>query len=204
MENKILSHLKIVDHIIYAAAVKVVKVQPLEKLKPLEAKDYFEDLCEAITSQQLSGKVSDVIFARFKKLYPKVKITAKYTLIIPDEKIRAAGMSNSKVKFIKDLAEKVESGNLKMENLAELSDEQVTEELMKVKGIGTWTAEMFLMFGLAREDIFSHGDLGLRRAIQKLYGLKKEPTERQTARISKKWSPFKTYACMILWRSLDL
>ena len=204
MEKKILNHFKISDPVIFVAACKVIKKQgKFKKLKAIGPENYFAELCEAIINQQLSDKVAAVIFARFKKLFPKGKITPKSVLKIPDEKIRAIGSSYSKIRFIKDLAQKIQTGELKLETLTSLDNEKVVEELIKVKGIGPWTAEMFLMFSLGREDIFSHGDLGLRRAIQKLYKLKKEPTEKQTGKISKKWSPYRTYACMILWKSLD-
>lgn len=189
----------------YGAVIKVVKKRgKIHRLKTVVPTSYFSDLCEAIINQQLSDKVATVIFARYKKLFLGEKVTPKSVLKISDEKIRAIGLSYSKISFIKDLAQKIQIGELKLENLAGLDNEKVIAELVKVKGIGPWTAEMFLMFSLGREDIFSHGDLGLRRAIQKLYALKKEPTEKQTERISKKWSPYRTYACMILWSSLDL
>jgi DNA-3-methyladenine glycosylase II len=89
-----------------------------------------------------------------------------------------------------------------LEKLDKLSNEEIIRELTQVKGIGPWTAEMFLMFSLKREDVFSHGDLGLRNAIQKIYGFKEKPTIQQVEKIIKKWSPYKTYACRILWKSL--
>lgn len=204
MEKKILNHFKISDPVIFVAACKVIKEQgKLKKLKAIGPENYFAELCEAIINQQLSDKVATVIFARFRKLFLEEKVTPKSVLKIPDEKIRAIGPSYSKIRFIKDLAQKIQAGELRLEMLTNLDNEKVIEELIKVKGIGPWTAEMFLMFSLGREDVFSHGDLGLRRAIQKLYKLKKEPSEKQTGKISKKWSPYRTYACMILWKSLE-
>ena len=123
---------------------------------------------------------------------------------IPDQKIRDAGLSWAKVKYLKDLADKVKNKVIHLEKLDTLSNEEVITELTKVKGIGPWTAEMFLMFTLGREDVFSHGDLGLKNAIKKLYGFKKDPTRKQVEKIIARWTPYKTYACRILWKSLEI
>jgi DNA-3-methyladenine glycosylase II len=117
--------------------------------------------------------------------------------------MRDQGISWAKIKYIKDLAQKVVDHEVDLVQIETLSDEEVIIALTKVKGIGRWTAEMFLMFALARPDIFSTGDLGLKRAIQKLYGLKVEPDEKKLLQLSKKWSPYRTYAARILWRTLD-
>ena len=166
--------------------------------------DYFKSLCGEIIGQQLSSKAADTIYARFEKLFNGKKITPKDALKLQDQNLRNAGMSWSKVKFIKDLAQKVLEKNLQLDKLDKFSDELVMAELMKVKGIGPWTAEMFLMFTLQREDVFSHGDLGLRNAIKKLYKFQKEPTKKQIEKIVEKWKPYRTYACRILWKSLEL
>lgn len=181
----------------------------IEKLKSYDdfrlekSTDYFRSLCREIIGQQLSGKVAEVIFSRFLKLFTLKRPTPKQVLKFHDEKLRAVGMSWSKVKFLKDLSEYVDSGKLDLQKLDDLSDNEVTQKLSKVKGIGPWTAEMFLMFSLAREDIFSLGDLGLKRAIQKLYKLKREPSKTYMEKISKKWAPYRTYVCLLLWHSLD-
>jgi len=125
-------------------------------------------------------------------------------LKLSDKKIRSCGTSNSKVSFLKDLAAKVLKNDLKLNKLDKLSDDLVIKELTKVKGIGPWTAEMFLMFTLGREDIFSHGDLGLKNAIKKLYKFKKEPTRKQIEKIVEIWKPYRTYASRILWKSLEI
>lgn len=173
-------------------------------LGPKISNDYFSELCEIIINQQLSDKAAATIFARFKKLFPKEKIIPQVLLKLSDEKIRSCGTSNAKVSFLKDLAEKVLAEDLRFDGLDKLSDEKVITELIKVKGIGPWTAEMFLMFTLGREDVFSHGDLGLRNAIKKLYKFKKDPTKKQIEKIVNKWKPYRTYACRILWKSLEL
>lgn len=163
----------------------------------------FVDLVESITSQQLSIKAGDTIFRRFKKLFPNGRISAKAILALSDQQIRDVGVSWSKVKYIKAIAEAVQSKIVVFTRLPTLSDEEVIAVLTTIHGVGRWTAEMFLMFALGRPDIFSYGDLGLRRGLQKLYGFKSEPTVKQMEKIVRKWSPYRTYASRILWRSLD-
>ena len=192
-------HFKKSDAILYAA---LEQSGGLEKLSLRNTSDYFVALCDEIVSQQLSGRVATVIFSRFKKLFINEEITAKAVLQLTHEELRAVGMSNAKAKYIKDLARKVHTKEIDLESLSLLANDQVITELTKIKGIGRWTAEMFLMFTLGREDIFSHGDLGLRNAIKKLYRLE-DPTKDEVEGITIKWSPYRTYACRILWRSLD-
>lgn len=201
MHNKIKDHFKKVDPLLHSVMQQIGK---LEELEIRHSRDYFRSLCGEIIGQQLSGKAADTIYARFEKLFPKKKITPKNVLELPDQKLRNAGMAWSKVRFIKDLAKKVLDKDLKLDQLDKLTDEVVMTELTKVKGIGPWTAEMFLMFTLQREDVFSHGDLGLRKAIKKIYKFKKEPTKKQIEKIVEKWRPYRTYASRILWRSLEL
>ena len=196
MNKKAAAHFKKVDPILYKYVLLVGDIKT-DKVKHL-----FEDLVSSIIGQQLSGKVADVIFARFKKLL-KEKITPEGILKLSDEEIRSVGTSYAKVNSLKDLAFKVKKKEVELEKMDQLTDLQVIDELIKVKGIGPWTAEMFLMFTLEREDIFSYGDLGLRNAIKKIYGLN-DPSKEDVAKIISKWSPFKTYACRILWKSLDL
>ena len=198
MDKKIKNHLKQKDPILYSWILKI----ELEEHKPSE--DLFTALCEDIISQQLSGKAADTIFGRFIKLFPRQKVIPQALLRLSDEKIRSCGTSWAKIKSLKDLAHKVSSKELDLDHLKNLSDDKIIHELIKVKGIGPWTAEMFLMFSLGREDVFSHGDLGLRNGIKKVYGFKKDPTKKQIDTIVKKWSPYRTYASRILWKSLLL
>ena len=198
MKPKVLSHFRKVDPILASAAEKMGKVE----LKWRQAEDFFAALCGAIVGQQLSDKVAEIIYARLEKL-GKGKLSPDIILKLSDQKLRDTGVSWSKVKFIKNLAEKVKSRKIELKKLTELEDELVITELVKLHGIGPWTAEMFLMFSLGREDVFSYGDLGLRRAIQKLYGFKKEPTKKQIEKIAGKWSPYRTYACLVLWKIMD-
>ncbi len=200
MNRTIRHHFRVKDPELFAV---------IEKLGPLESDtrsgNHFRSLCREIISQQLSGRVGDVITARFEALCVN-RIEPERILELCDESMRNTGMSWSKVRFIKALAEAVRSGMFGeegLDGLEELGDEEVIVRLTKVKGIGRWTAEMFLMFSLGRDDVFSHGDLGLRRAIQKLYGFKKEPTKKQIEKLEKRWTPYRTWACRVLWRSLE-
>lgn len=195
-EQEILAHFEKVDSIMFAAAKKA----GVRKMDPPQPKDYFSHLCREIVGQQLSGKVAKVIFARLQELVGEV--TAKHILQASDEDLRGVGMAWSKVRSIKDLAQKVVSKELVLDQLNTLDNEQITSELIKVKGIGPWTAEMFLMFTLGKEDIFAPGDLGLKKGIAKLYNIEK-PTNEQMDEISSKWSPYRTYASLILWRIQD-
>ena len=166
--------------------------------------DSFTELCDTIISQQLSGKVATTIFDRFTALFPNKKITVDKLLKLSDEKIRSCGTSWAKVRSLKDLAQKVKDGKILLDSLENMSDDEVKAHLIQIKGIGPWSAEMFLMFSLGREDIFSFGDLGLKKGLMKVHGLKKEPTVKQIEKIVSKWSPHRTYASRVLWKSLEL
>ena len=197
--KKVKSHFKKVDPVIYAV---MEGIDFKDRIKPRKKDDFFVSLCREITGQQLSGKVARVIFKRFINLFPRGKVTPQKVVKVSGQTLREVGMSWAKVKYVKDLAEKTESNKLNFKNLHRLADAQVITELTQVKGIGPWTAEMFLMFTLGREDVFSHGDLGLRKAVVKLYGLRK-PTPERINRIVKPWSPYKSYGSIALWHSLE-
>ncbi len=195
--EKALKHFKKTDPVLYKLALKT----PLEPL--IKPPDSFVDLVESIINQQLSGKAAATIFGRFKKLFPKEKITPEKLLKLSDEQIRAAGISYGKIKYIKGLAKEIVEKRLDLSKMETLNNEQVIEEMVKLKGIGVWTAEMFLMFTLIRPDVFSAGDLGLQNSIVKHYKLNGKPTRDKLLEISAKWSPHRTFASRVLWRSLD-
>lgn len=197
MNKAALNHFKKVDPILYEVALKI-EIDELSK-----PDDYFIDLADSIISQQLSGKAAATIFNRFKKLFKNEIIDPLELLKISDEKIRECGISYSKIKYIKGVAEEIKNKNLDLKSFDSKTDEEVINELTKLKGIGNWTAEMFLMFTLGRSDVFSIGDLGLKNAIIKNYKLKNKPTNKKLLEISEKWSPHRTYASRILWKSLD-
>jgi len=165
--------------------------------------DPFQALSRAIVGQQLSTKAARTIWERVVEQIGSETPTPKAVLSADPDRLREAGLSRSKVSFLRDLAERVEDGRLDLARLKNLPDEDVIAALIEVKGIGRWTAEMFLMFHLARPDVVSVGDLGIRRAIQIAYGLKELPDPTQMERISGPWRPHRTLACLYLWRSLD-
>lgn len=200
MNKKILAHFKVRDPILYPY---LVASWPLEELKRAWPSAYFFRICREIVYQQLADKAASAIFARFQALFPNRRVAPSSVLEISHELMRNAGLSNAKARYIRDLAERVAKGELNFKNFSRFTDEQVVEELVKVKGIGQWTAEMFLMFTLAREDVFSHGDLGLRKAMKKIYGFRKEPAKKRVESIVKKWTPYKTYGCLALWAVAD-
>lgn len=201
--KKIISHFKKADPKLHKILEKVYAIHG-DEIFVLKKHDFlFDRLVESIISQQLSVRVADVIYERVLNLLPSKKLDPANLLKVKGEDLRAAGMSFGKIKYLKDLAEKVQSGELDLDNLEKLENEEVIKELTKVKGIGRWTAEMFLMFALGRPDIFSHGDLGLKNAIKKIYGFEEYKIE-IVEEIVIKWSPYRTIAAKILWRSLEL
>ena len=171
-----------------------------EKLS--ESHDLFVRLCRTIVGQQLSGNVARVIYSRFESLFDGKRITPEVVLSIKDQDLRDVGMSWGKVSFIKDLATKVKEKTLHLNKLDEMTDEEVKKELMAVKGIGEWTAEMFLMFTLRRENVFSFGDLGLKKGFEKIYGIKAS-SSKDIEKVIKNWEPYKTYGSIALWTAND-
>ena len=198
--KKIKSHFQKVDPVIHRVIIDM-ELNPL--LQPKRSTAYFQKLCRSIIAQQLAGSAARVIINRFNDLFEGKHIVPNKILVLSDQELRDVGISWAKVSYIKDLAQKTKDKEVILKNLHNLENEAVIEELIKVKGIGKWTAEMFLMFTLGREDIFSHGDLGLRNAIQKLYNFKDKPNEKQINKIVSKWSPYKSYGSLALWRSMD-
>lgn len=166
-----------------------------------EGKDLFLDLVEIIVGQQLSMKAADSIFARVKKLF-NGKITPKKLVEVEEEVLRQCGLSYSKARYIKGVGEAIDKKEFNPESLREMTNEEVLEKLVTLKGIGPWSAEMFLMFSLRRKDVFSAGDLGLRKAIANLYGIDREDLTAME-KLATIWSPYRTLACRYLWRSLE-
>jgi DNA-3-methyladenine glycosylase II len=165
--------------------------------------DPYEALARAIVGQQLSTRAAASIWAKLLDQFGGETPTPEQILRKRRTTLRKAGLSNAKVEFLRDLAAHVKDGRLDLKRLAKLSDEDITAELVEVKGIGLWTAEMFLIFHLGRLDVVSAGDLGIRRAIQIEYGLDELPGVEEVERIAEPWRPHRTLACLYLWRSLD-
>lgn len=170
-------------------------------IRPLSKTAYFEDLVDAICSQQLSGKAAKTIFGRVKEKLGGV-IAPDPIINIDIESLRKCGLSYAKCSYVKDLADKVKKREVKVESLDKLEDGEVIKELMAVKGIGRWTAEMFLMFSLGRADVFPVDDLGIKKGFEKVTGRKWDKVK--SAKFAQKnWAPFRTIACWYLWRSLE-
>lgn len=203
MFKKVSEHLKKTDPKLHKILEKVYKIHGDELFSLKRQEFLFDELVESIVSQQLSIKASDAIYKRIIDLMPRKFLNPENLLKIKDENLRKAGLSFGKIKYLKDLSEKVKSGELNLKKLEVMENEEVIKELTQVKGIGKWTAEMFLMFALGRPDVFSHGDLGLKNAIKKIYGFDEYKIE-IAEEIVIKWSPYRTFAARILWRSLDV
>ncbi len=165
--------------------------------------DAYEALIRAIVGQQLSTKAAATIWGRVSEIFAGKTPTPAELLNVDPQRLRDAGLSWSKVGFARDLAEHVADGELELGRLPELEDEEVIEELTQIKGIGRWTAEMFLMFHLGRPDVLSTGDLGIRRGAQLAYGWDELPKPAELEAVAEAWRPHRTLACLYLWRSLD-
>ena len=164
--------------------------------------DYFESLVSAIVGQQLSNKVFEIIWKRVVSLLGK-RVSPEKIIETEDEDFRRIGISYGKIGYIKNLSRAVLDQTLQLQELGELDDETIIQQLTTVKGIGRWTAEMFLIFSLGRTDVFSVGDGGLQRSVQKMYKLEKCPDKNELLRISSNWSPYRTFASLYLWKALD-
>jgi DNA-3-methyladenine glycosylase II len=171
---------------------------------PLDAPamDPFPALVRTITSQQISTKAAATIHGRLVALMPG-GVHPEALLALTDDHLRQAGLSRQKTAYLRDLASKVGSGELPVASLHELDDDQVIDAIVKVKGLGRWSAEMFLMFRLRRPDVLPVDDLGIVNAIQRLYGLRKKPKPDRIRKIGEVWRPYRTVACWYLWRSLE-
>jgi DNA-3-methyladenine glycosylase II len=177
---------------------------PLEQDSRGRPADLYGALLRSITGQQLSVKAARAIYGRLTERFGGRPPTPEELLADdPDELKAAAGLSRAKVASLRSLAEHVISGELALDRLQELSDEEVARELVAVKGIGQWTADMFLMFTLHRPDVISVGDQGLRNAVMRAYGLDAPPPPEAMIELAEPWRPYRTRACLYLWRSLD-
>ena len=163
----------------------------------------FCSLAEAIVYQQLNGKAAVTIFNRFAALAGD-PLTPEGILKLSDEQLRSVGLSKQKSAYLKDLAAKTAAGLLDFARLPELTDEEVIQHLTQVKGIGVWTAHMFLMFSLRRPNVLPTGDYGVQTAIRKHYKKRKLPKPKDMEKIARAWEPYRSVACWYMWRSLDI
>ncbi len=168
------------------------------------ANDPFLSLIRSIISQQLAERVANVIYGRFLEYYNNVSPIPEQILLTPDNILKTkVGLSSKKIEYIKDLSARVIDRRLNLALTSEMSDDEIVNQLIQVKGIGKWTAEMFLIFCLGRPDIFPVGDLGVRKAIQKLYTLPELPIPSTMLAISQPWKPYRSIATWYLWKSLS-
>lgn len=165
--------------------------------------ELFQRLSEDVIGQQLSGKVAKVMRERFSALFSSLPIQPKDLLELEPEVLRGVGISWAKVRTIRDLAEKSMIGDISWEEIPQMTDKEVFQTLLPVWGIGEWTVEMFLLFTLGRIDVFSPKDLGLKKAMQKLYCLPRLPTPQEASLRAEAWAPYRSIASLALWWSLD-
>jgi DNA-3-methyladenine glycosylase II len=166
-------------------------------------RDYFVTLCKAIYSQQISTKVAATLFARFRKQFPRLRPTPALVLALLEGKTEpppGLGLSRQKLVYLRELAEHFHQEKIRTRGLAAMDDEEIIQALTAVKGVGRWTAEMFLMFVLNRPDVLPVDDLGLRDAVRQVYGLRERPTAKKLTAIAEPWRPWRSVATWYLWR----
>ncbi len=195
--RKAVNHLKKADPVL-AAIIERVGPCRMEYGPP-----EFHSLAEAIVYQQLNGKAAVTIFKRFTDLAGD-PVMPQGILKLTDAQLRSVGLSKQKSSYLKDMAERTARGELDFTRLPEMTDEEVVKHLTQVKGVGVWTAHMFLMFTLRRPNVLPVGDYGIQAAIKKHYGKRKWPKPVQMEKIAKCWEPYRSVACWYLWRSLDV
>jgi 3-methyladenine DNA glycosylase/8-oxoguanine DNA glycosylase len=195
--RKAINHLKKSDPVLCAI---IERVGPFRmEYSPPE----FHSLAEAIVYQQLHGKAAATIFRRFTSLAGE-PLTPEGILKLTDEQLRSVGLSKQKSAYLKDLAAKTAGGLIDFSKLDAMPDDKVIQHLTQVKGIGVWTAHMFLMFMLKRPDVLPTGDYGVQAAMMKHYRKRKMPKPKDMEKIAKAWAPYRSIACWYLWRSLDI
>jgi DNA-3-methyladenine glycosylase II len=164
----------------------------------------FDTLVRSITYQQLNGRAAETIFGRLSAAAKVDPLTPESILKLRPAKMRALGLSGQKMKYIRELARMTRDGEVNFEQIESLENDAVVEHLTRVKGVGVWTVHMFLMFALRRHDVLPTGDLGIRMAMKKAYGLKELPKPAEMEEIAASWKPYSSVACWYLWRSLDV
>jgi len=199
-KSKIIKHFNSIDPKL-AKIINQINFEDWFREELLDSNLIFKSLCRTIVGQQLAGAAANAIFTRFETLLKK-DITPQSVLTTNQDQIREVGLSWAKVRSVTDLSTKVKNKEILLENLINLENEALIEKLVEVKGIGRWTAEMFLMFKLRREDVFSWGDLGLKNGLNKFLGPKKISAI-QLEKVVDAWSPYRTYGAIAMWHLLD-
>ncbi len=180
---------------------KLVKDYGLPDFEPQD--DYFKSLMRSIVFQQLSGKVAKIIYQRLISLLPSNKIIPSEVLTLTNEEMRQVGLSSQKINYIKNLANYFDTNLFNSNKVEKMSNEEISKELIQIKGIGQWTVDMFLMFTLNRPDVMPYSDLGIQKGMKTLFDLDKLPTKEKMEALSIKWKPYRTIACWYLWKIVD-
>jgi DNA-3-methyladenine glycosylase II len=189
-----------VSHLVAADPILAKAIGRVGPCTLAPRRDYFTSLCRAIFAQQLSTAVANVLFGRFTKLFGRGKPTPKKVLALSDEQLISTGLSRQKRSFIRDLALKFADGEVPVKKFPDMSDEEIVQALLPVKGIGRWTVEMFLIFVMNRPDVWPIDDLGVRKVVMQLYGLRKLPEGPKLIKLAEPWRPWRTVATWYLWR----
>ncbi len=197
------NHRKAVHHLKKSDPVMAAIIEQVGSYRVQYNEPTFHTLAESILYQQLNGKAAATIFKRFTDAAGD-PLTPEGILKLTDAEMRAVGLSRQKTSYLRDLSEKTAAGLMEFERMPDLPEEEVIAHLTQVKGVGVWTAHMFLMFSLRRPDILPTGDYGIQAAIKKHYKKRKWPKPAVMEKIAKPWSPYRSVACWYLWRSLDI
>lgn len=197
--RKALNHLRKADPVL---GTVIEQVGPC-RLQPLASGTHFEFIARSIIYQQLSTKAATTIHGRVQTLCGGA-LTTEPLISLPDEALRGAGLSRQKLGYLRDLAARAADGRLDTQHFAELPDEEITRQLVEVKGIGVWTAQMFLIFKLVRPDVLPVLDLGIRKGFQRAYRMRKLPDARRMEKIARAWAPYRTIGSWYMWRVLEL
>lgn len=202
MKRALRSNEEIIHYLIAREPIFEAIITANEDIDVELSDNYFEFLVSAIVGQQLSNRVVEILWKRVVLLLDE-KISPERVIETDEEDFRRIGISYAKIGYLKNLSRAVMDQSLNLSGFDEMDDETIIQQLTAVKGIGRWTAEMFLIFSLGRVDVFSTGDGGLQRSIQKMYRLEECPDKKELLKISSNWSPYRTYASLYLWKSLD-
>ncbi|HEX5831102.1 MAG TPA: hypothetical protein VFY16_08985 [Gemmatimonadaceae bacterium] len=200
MTRRAVAHLKRADPVLHRV---ITHVGPCRFVTRAEG-THFDALVRSIVYQQLAGKAAATIHGRLLDLWRGKSPTPAQLLRVSDERLRAAGISRQKIGYLRDLAAHVHGGRLPLDDVDERSDDEILQDLVRVKGIGRWTAQMFLMFRLGRLDVLPELDLGVQKGIQLAYGLRALPAPKQVQRIGAGWAPYRSVASWYMWRVVDV
>lgn len=200
MTRRAVAHLKRADPVLHRV---ITHVGPCRFAARAEG-THFDALVRSIVYQQLAGKAAATIHGRLLGLWRGTSPTPAQLLRVSDERLRAAGLSRQKIGYLRDLAAHAHDGRLPLDDVDERPDDEILQDLVRVKGIGRWTAQMFLMFRLGRLDVLPELDLGVQKGIQLAYGLGTLPAPKQVQRIGAAWAPYRSVASWYMWRVVDV